>query len=135
MTKLGFETEAHFHFELDPAKKRKVSVEAAAHVSGAAQYFHPSQLPGQVRRKYFLKKTVSPVETKVTRIGFTVWTSHHFNFTQFSQKLEKKGVALHPVYGSWFAIRAVLILLGLEDEDLIRPEPLNLIEVRGAVNK
>lgn len=56
-------------------------------------------------------------------------------FTPFLQKLS--GVAVHPVYGGWFAIRGVIIFTNLElnedDKGLIRPDSLNLISVRHGI--
>jgi len=101
LTKLELETEALFDFQLHPSRKPKVLVQTAAHVAGAAQYFHQNKLPGKIQQEFF------------------------------SQESKLSGVAVHPVYGGWFAIRGVIIFTNLElnedDKGLIRPESLNLI--------
>jgi len=96
----GISVDSFHDFQLHPSRKPKVLVQTAAHVAGAVQYFHKSKLPDSVQERDFAK------ESKLA------------------------GVAVHPVYGGWFAIRGVFIFKDVvlsEKNRLRRPPPLNLI--------
>jgi len=97
----GFDVEMFHDFDLHPSRKPKVLVQTAAHVAGAVEYFHQSRIPQKIREE------------------------------RFSKKQSLFGVAIHPIYGGWFAIRGVLIFPNLSKDDtyvLEKPEPHNLIE-------
>jgi len=96
----NLETEMFHDFDLHPSRKPKVLVQTAAHVAGAVQYFHKNNLSLEIQEE------------------------------RFSKSSDLCGVAVHPVYGGWFAIRGVIIMKNLElneDKQLPRPPPLNLI--------
>jgi len=96
----GFQTDMFYDFDLHPSRRPKVLVQTAAHVAGAVQYFHKNNLPTTIQMSTFGKKS------------------------------DLNGVAIHPKYGGWFAIRGVIIFsnvqLSEETKSVQRPEPVEI---------
>ncbi|CAL8069140.1 unnamed protein product [Orchesella dallaii] len=96
----GFEVDTLHDFDLHPSRRPKVLVQTAAHVAGAVQYLHKSYLPENMQRKRFFEKS------------------------------NLSGVAIHPTYGGWYAIRGVVIFRDLQSpmdgQKLEKPEDVQI---------
>ncbi|ODM94459.1 Methylmalonic aciduria and homocystinuria type C protein [Orchesella cincta] len=94
----GFEVDTFHDFDLHPSRRPKVLVQTAAHVAGAVQYLHKTYLPEKIQRERFFEKS------------------------------NLSGVAIHPTYGGWYAIRGVVIFrdLPVYEQKLEQPQDLQI---------
>uniref|UniRef100_H2YQ80 Cyanocobalamin reductase / alkylcobalamin dealkylase n=1 Tax=Ciona savignyi TaxID=51511 RepID=H2YQ80_CIOSA len=92
--------EVMYDYEILPNRRPKVLVQTAAHVSGAAFYYQ----------------------------------RHHCNSKCLNDHWDKNrriyGVCIHPKYGGWFAIRAVLVFKDMKDPDLQIQPPTDCVKSR-----
>ncbi|XP_032380998.1 cyanocobalamin reductase / alkylcobalamin dealkylase [Etheostoma spectabile] len=92
----GQEVDVSYDYELLPSRKPKFLAQTAAHVSGAAFYYQPSD----VRDHPWAEKKMF-------------------------------GVCVHPRFGGWFAIRALLVFGGVTvDSEMVQPDPPDCVPSR-----
>ena len=89
-------------FQLSPARRPKVLVQTAGHVSGAATFYQP---------KVSLAQTSDNVSVSQSDVQ---------NYPELADK-KYYPVCHHPVWGGWFALRGVAILPGTR-VNLPRPQ-------------
>ena len=96
---------------------RHVIGEAARRVHKPARVLHDYEL-GPTRRPRVLVQTAGHVSGAVR-----LYQRQELREDPWPDKRTMMGVCLHPEFGGWFALRAVVVLEGVEAPDLSQPQP------------
>lgn len=123
----GQEVDVRYDYELLPSRRPKFLAQTAAHVSGAAFYYQKSDVSDQP-----WAEKVTLLINKESKLQLC------FNFcllTYFSISLcclqKMYGVCVHPRFGGWFAIRALLIFKGVTvGSEMVQPVPPDCVRSR-----
>nr|XP_004226045.1 methylmalonic aciduria and homocystinuria type C protein homolog [Ciona intestinalis] len=126
-----------YDYEILPNRRPKVLVQTAAHVAGAAFYY---------QREHVLKPSVEfnklEPSSHCDAAGDRNQNKGHCrdscnakegtsgSIDPWGGKRKIYGVCVHPKYGGWFAIRAVLVFTELEDANLTKLEPTDCVKTR-----
>ncbi|KAF0313016.1 Methylmalonic aciduria and homocystinuria type C [Amphibalanus amphitrite] len=100
---------------------RHVIGQAARHVHESARVLHDFEL-GPTRRPRVLVQTAGHVSGAVR-----LYRRGELKENPWPEKGAMMGVCLHPKFGGWFALRAVVVLEGVEAPDLQQPQPPEIL--------
>lgn len=117
--------DVRYDYELFPSRKPKFLAQTAAHVSGAAFYYQQSDVKDQ--------PWADKVSRKKKKEFHLISSLHSHPFSSFFFFYLQKmfGVCVHPRFGGWFAIRALLIFEGVTAGlELVQPVPLDCVPSR-----
>lgn len=127
-----------YDYELFPSRKPKFLAQTAAHVSGAAYYYQQSDVrdqhsPAKVisihgESKCSWTKSLTVILTAQFLQSCTITSVLCISFC-YLQKMF--GVCVHPRFGGWFAIRALLVFGGMTvGPELVQPAPPDCVPCR-----
>ncbi|XP_053103280.1 cyanocobalamin reductase / alkylcobalamin dealkylase isoform X2 [Hemicordylus capensis] len=98
-------------YEMLPSRKPRFLAQTAAHVAGAAYYYQRKD----VQQDPWGEKVRCKPEHAKPWGEFVCWR----------QKIY--GVCIHPLYGGWFAIRALLLFPDIEAPNLLQNAPIDCV--------
>ena len=113
-----------YDYEVLPSRRPKVLVQTAAHVAGAAFYYKRCD----VNDLY----TVAMMATDENAETKSADTERNKEKDPWDEKEKIFGVCIHPEFGGWFAIRAVIIFNQFVDPNLKYTPPEDCVPTREA---
>lgn len=124
--------DVRYDYELLPSRKPKFLAQTAAHVSGAAFYYQQSDVTDQPWAGRVMPSFCSSKQTK-KKEHLLLSLFLHLKFHPFRLSIQQKmfGVCIHPSFGGWFAIRALLVFEDVAvGAELVQPDPPDCVASR-----
>lgn len=111
-----------YDYELFPSRKPKFLAQTAAHVSGAAFYYQQADVKDQPWAEKVMQSV--RISINITFASLPVFISLFYLQKMF-------GVCVHPRFGGWFAVRALLIFEGVTvGLEMVQPVPQDCVPSR-----